>query len=95
MTLGRIVLQRTPFCLYSTATADENASTAAFDVAYPAAPGNGDSAARAATHTTAPPPAAMRRGIAAWVTRYVGRRLRVSMRSNSAYGVSCTRPPTA
>src|SRR5687768_7639201 len=75
MTLGSTVLQRTPDFRYSTATAFAKASTAALAVAYPAAPGNGASAARDETHTTEPPPASTRCGSAAAVTRYVGRRL--------------------
>src|SRR5947209_11873480 len=56
ITLGRIVLQRIPSSLYSTATAFENASTAAFEDTYPAAPVNGCTAARVLTQTIDPPP---------------------------------------
>src|SRR5690606_24036378 len=75
---GRTVLQRTFASAYSTATARANASTAALAVAYAAAPRNGWTAARAETHTTAPPPAATRWGRQAAVTSQVGRRLRRS-----------------
>src|SRR4051812_46216443 len=67
--VGTIAWQRTPSGLPSAATARAKAITAALDAAYPAPPANGFSAALEPTQTIDPPPAAARRGSAAWVTR--------------------------
>ena len=82
----------------SSATAFANAITAAFGRVARRRPANGfERGRRADAHDRAA--GRFRRGSAACVTRYVGRRLSVNMRSKSASGVSSTgwsaaNPPT-
>jgi hypothetical protein len=66
MTLGMMAFTRMPSRAYSASSASTSASTAALPVMYPAAPGNGRTAARLDTHTSAPVPAVIRCGRAAW-----------------------------
>src|SRR5512134_207679 len=65
MTLGRIAFARMPSSRYSASSERTSASTAAFEIAYAAPPLKGSSAARAPTHTIAPPPESIRAGSAA------------------------------